>query len=403
MTESVKIMRILVISAAIDPELGGPATVLQRHLRALKKAGVDVTLFGVADSQRLPQMRQIYPDARLFPMTFPKFWFYGAGLYPALLTAVQNHDVVHVHMLWEHSFWAAWHATRRFDIPLIVTPHGSLMEPWRYRPLHKRLYRWLILDPMLRDPVILHAVSQQEARASVTAGVLAHIRMVPNGLEAEEFAPGPEVWPLLKQQRAQQAIKQWPVLANQQVLLYLGRLWEGKGVMDLVEAWSVLIQRQIAQGWILVLAGPDYQGCRRRLIERLVQLEIHDQILLTGPVFEADKAALLALASGFVQPSHSEGASMALLEAIGMGLPVVMTKECHFPELARVGGGIEVPMGVEGVTVGMTGLLTMDPSEREYMGYQAQSLAKSRFDMSQIATELIALYQEAMGKKIQNK
>ncbi|MBF0182219.1 MAG: glycosyltransferase [Magnetococcales bacterium] len=392
-TAGARPLRVIVVSAVIDPDLGGPATVVGQHLRALRRAGVEATLFGVADAARLPVLRGLYPDAHLFPFAFPRRWFRGAGLVSALMEAVPTCDLIHAHMLWDHAVWAAWRAASQLQKPFVVTPHGSLMELWRYRSWHKRLYRRLLVDPMLARTACVHVLTPHEAAACGEAGVRAPLRVAPNFVEEETLAIGA---PENRFGLAQRAASRWPELAGAKVLLYLGRLWEGKGVMDLLDAWANLTGQSRTDGWRLVLAGPDYKGCRARVERRMRELNVTDRVILAGPVQGEEKAALLALASGFVQPSHSEGFSMALLEAMAAGLPSVFTRECHFPELAQAGGGIEVPMGEEGIMRGLGRLLAMSSQERSDMGGAARVLALGRFSMNGVAHELLSLYRELL-------
>ena len=47
------------------------------------------------------------------------------------------------------------------------------------------------------------------------------------------------------------------------------------------------------------------------------------------------KWSALAASEIFVLPSYSEGFSMAVLEALGMGRPAVITRRCNFPEVGE--------------------------------------------------------------------
>ena len=385
-------IRLAIVSSILHHSWGGPAMVVHKHAQALQP-DLDVSIFGVAETEQMTELQQELTNCHLFPPIWPRRWFRGAGLREALQKAIQKVDVVHAHMLWDHSTWAAWQAARSLKKPIIITPHGSMMAPWRYRTWHKRLYRRLILDKILRETTFLHVLNQQEADACQQAGVTTATRIISNGLEPQAFQHNGD---------AQRAIQQWPMLADKNILLYLGRLWHDKGLADLVEAWATLIQEPCAKPWRLVLAGPDYRSYRAVLLKQLLQLGIphgnhpQSQVQLLGEVRGQQKADLLALASAFVLPSHSEGFSAALLEAMAAALPAAYTNACHFPELAAMAGGIETATGTTAVRSGMLTLMNMEENHRIEMGQRARQLAQDKFSMAHVAAALRSMYQEAI-------
>ncbi|MBF0183230.1 MAG: glycosyltransferase [Magnetococcales bacterium] len=381
-----KRLRLAIVSGLIHASHGGPATILQRHYQALRP-WMDIEVIGVASPSQQRELHAILPGSHLFAPAWPHRWFRGQGLSAALQQIIPTCDVVHAHMLWDHPVWSACRIARRLNKPFILTPHGSLMEKWRYQAWHKRVYRWLLLDKVLQQTTFLHALSHREEEACRQAGVTTPIRIIANGLTDEAFLPA---------SNATQAAAQWPNLQGKQILLYLGRLWQGKGLDDLLTAWKTLCRQPCADQWQLVLAGPDYRGYRHHLETRLAAERLHDKVQLTGEVNGQKKADLFALANAFVLPSHSEGLSSALLEAMAAGLPAVYTTACHFPVLAQQQGGIEIPVGVAGVRQGIEQLLLLSTEQRQHMGQHARRLALQDYTMEKIAAALYALYQDAI-------
>jgi len=54
---------------------------------------------------------------------------------------------------------------------------------------------------------------------------------------------------------------------------------------------------------------------------------------------------------------------MAVLEAAAAGLPVMLTPQCNFPELAEAGGAVEVSPDVSGCETGLRQLLALPDSD----------------------------------------
>ncbi len=116
----------------------------------------------------------------------------------------------------------------------------------------------------------------------------------------------------------------------------LGRLESRKGHSDLLAAAPLVLDRIPGARFLLVGDGPE----RAALVRQAHNLGIADRVALRGLV--AHGADVLSEMSVFALPSHVEGMSNALLEAMAAGLPVVA---------ADVGGNAEV------MVAGETGLL----------------------------------------------
>jgi len=384
-----KRLRLAIVCGPVHPSLGGPASVVSKHFYALSRM-MDVTVFGVAEKDQISRLKETLPGSQISPAVWPHRWHRGAGFTETLCSELRNFDVVHAHMLWDHPVRTAWLGAKRAGIPLIITPHGSLMEPWRYQAWHKRLYRWWAANAMLSDAAFLHVLSRHEERACRRAHVNTPIRIIPNGLESVAFK---------RRGEAGRARQHWPALGEKQILFYLGRLWEGKGLGDLVQAWANLSPKTTAQ-WILVLAGPDYRKYQNKLTTKIRKLQIAKSVFMPGPVSNMLKADLFALASGFVLPSHSEGSSVALLEAMAAGVPALYSQGCNFPELAKDGGGIEVANGPVGLGDGLVRFLAMDVATRKRMGETARTMAQSSFTMDRVADELGQMYSDAIKSSL---
>ena len=104
------------------------------------------------------------------------------------------------------------------------------------------------------------------------------------------------------------------------IAVYTGRLHEAKGLADLVTAWRSIVARWPNARLWLVGEGPFEQALRERIeAENLV-----GRVVLAGVFDNVDE--LLTAADVFVRPSLEEGTSLAILEAMAIGLPVVATE-----------------------------------------------------------------------------
>jgi glycosyltransferase involved in cell wall biosynthesis len=154
----------------------------------------------------------------------------------------------------------------------------------------------------------------------------------------------------------------FPAIRGKTKFLFLGRLdVKQKGLDYLLESFSKAAR--LRDDVVLILAGPDERGDRQVLRELIARYGIGQKILFTGVISGTLKTSMLAAADVFVQPSRFEGGSVALVEALYLGLPVVVT---HGTGLSR-----EIEDNQLGMVVAPGGELTraleamMDPEVRQ--------------------------------------
>jgi glycosyltransferase involved in cell wall biosynthesis len=383
----VRRLRVVIVCGILHPSYGGPPAVIRSHVEHLSRHA-DVSVYGVAAPAEVHDVERMFPGASIFPATWPRRWFRGSGLYRGLQDAAKRADVIHAHMVWDHPVWAAWRIGRGSGVPVIVTPHGSLADAWRLRGTLKKVYRIAVLNGLMNEVAAVQALSDHEAAACRARGIRVPIVMIPNGLpeaayEADED-PG-------------DALAAWPQLRGRRILLYLGRLAGGKGLDVLVEAWCA-VKAEAARGrWLLVLTGSDYRGYGSVLRALLARHGPQDTTLLTGPVYGRLKWALLAASDATVLPSLGEGFSMAILEAMAAGRPVLYTPQCHFPELAAERGGWEVDGGRDSLADGLRRLTTESPSVLREFGSRGRQLGRSKYTAERVAEQLAGLYAHVTG------
>jgi glycosyltransferase involved in cell wall biosynthesis len=124
-------------------------------------------------------------------------------------------------------------------------------------------------------------------------------------------------------------------------ILYLSNLMREKGILDLLEACSILAKRQVP--FKLEIAGACEQTVKQEINTRLAELGSNAQYL--GPVHGAEKIAALQRANVFVLPTYYpiEGQPIALLEAMASGQIVVTTDHGGIADVVSSRNGFFVP------------------------------------------------------------
>jgi len=232
------------------------------------------------------------------------------------------------------------------------------------------------------------AVSQGVKDYLVTQGGLnpAKVRVVANGVDAAAIAaarPGPEV-------RQELGLPETvPVIG------LVGRLdhW-GKGHRELFEAMAALKERHPVCA--LIVGG----GRRIDEVRALAAgLGLAGAVHFLGE--RPDVPDLLNAMDIFVLPSYSEGLSLALLEAMAAGKPVIATAVGGTPEVVTEGvNGLLIPPRDAGALAGALARLLTDPALAQRLGANARARVQEHYSLNRLGREINAIYDELAAKKL---
>lgn len=294
-------------------------------------------------------------------------------------------DVIHCHELRTVENLRIAPLANRLGVPLVVSPHGTLPTTTGRRSV-KTLWDYLFARRLLKrfDRVIaLTPDEAEQARRlwSQYADAVFECSVVPNGIHIKDFDALPPTEPFRTL---------WK-LGSGPVVLFLGRLHERKGVQVLIPAFADAVKH--APDARLLVVGPD-EGMRSTLEAQVGQYNLAGRVIFTGLLTGQDKLAALAAADLFALPADGEGFSMAVLEAMACGLPVLLTPGCHFPAAADEGAGLVVPRAVEPVSAALSTLLT-DRQRRASMGRRARELVSARYTWPHVVAQMIEAYEAA--------
>jgi len=84
---------------------------------------------------------------------------------------------------------------------------------------------------------------------------------------------------------------------------------------------------------------------------------------------------------------------MAILEAMACGTPVVISENCHFPEVALSSAGYVVSLEAETVADAILSVL-VDPAKAKQMGQAGQKMVREHYTWPEIARLSIDSYTE---------
>ncbi len=185
-----------------------------------------------------------------------------------------------------------------------------------------------------------------------------------------------------------------PALAGApQTILFLGNLIERKGVSDLLHALKAMPSD--TPGWRAILAGGgDIEGYRALARD----LGIADRVEFAGWVDRAGAVDLITRASMLVLPSYDEGLPLVILEAMGMGLPVICTPVGVIPEVLTDGDTVLfVEPGDRAALAARIADLLSDAQLQARLSAQALDLFDRQFSLRAFQSSLLAIYRDCCG------
>lgn len=362
-------MRILHVVPTYLParRYGGPIVAVHGLAKALVARGHEVDVFTtnvdgdgtldvpVATAVELDGVRVHY-----FPSPLPR-------LYWSPKMRFENaYDVVHSHAIYLWPGIAAARFARKAGVPYVISPRGMLVPELirRKSAVAKKLWLAMFERRAFANASAIHFTSQLEwDEALRTSMPLPSPFVVPNGID---LIPRPDV------------------PRDDKTLLFLGRINWKKGLYRVIEILPHVDAR-------FVVAGNDEENLTPRLRELAAKLGVADRVEFPGPVYGAAKDELMAKATLFVLASTSENFGNAVVEAMMMETPVVLSPEVGLADdVARADAGA---IGLE-----LIDALLRDPARRAAMGRNGRKLVEEKFTWARVAQEMEEAYARCSSK-----
>jgi glycosyltransferase involved in cell wall biosynthesis len=296
--------------------------------------------------------------------------------------------ILHIHGLWQHSSMVAmsWH--RRTKRDFFVSVHGML-DPWAMCESRKKKYvaSYLFQRETLNRAACIHALSEAELRDIRDYGIRTPVAIVPNGVMVPEVTNVTTDW-------------QRNIHAYDNVLLFLGRVHEKKGIEPLLRGWKLAQNFAALSNWHLVIAGWGDAGYRAKLVQLVHQLGIVETVHFVGPQFNGDKVASFHRANAFILPSFSEGLPVAVLEASAFGLPSIVSPECNFSGSPLQESLVSVdPESTKSIARGIQSVASLTDQQRVTLGAASKGLINEHFSLERISSQMMSIYSWVLGKE----
>jgi glycosyltransferase involved in cell wall biosynthesis len=402
-------MKVLHVIPSISERSGGPGQAIIPMCKALAEAGVEVLLAttdeGVSSSEfRVSSLepavevhssrtvRCIFKDVPtiMFPVQLGTSFKYSRPFAQWLETHVADYDVVHIHAVFNHSSIAAARACRQKRVPYVLRPLGTL-GPWsmNQKSWRKRVFWHGGVKALLSSAAAVHYTAKAEQIATEQSLRLNHGVVVPLGVDAHEGGPVSR----------KVLARKLPALGDHSYVLVLSRLLPTKGLDVLLEAFLSLINDKGFAEWRLVFAGdgdPEYVS---KLKQKIDAAGAGAQVLFSGWVDGEEKQAVVSNASLLALPSYHENFGLCVMEAMAVGVPVLISPEVSLAaEVEAVKAGWVAAIKKEAIEAALE-LALRSTEERRRRGLAARALSEG-FTWPVVATNLKDLYSSIVKQPV---
>ncbi|MGW0042405.1 glycosyltransferase [Rhodococcus sp. NPDC003348] len=376
-------MRILQVVTLVSPDgaYGGPAKVALNQTAGLRRSGTEALVAAATRGYRTVPSEVAGVPVRLFRSRtiVPGTGFAGLvapGLYGWFRRHRAEFDVIHIHFGRDLVVLPIAAAARRHRVPYTLQTHG-MVEPSDHplaRPLDSMWTRKL-----LRDASAVFYLTPDERDQLVAVGG--------DGLRLTHLHNGVPSCP-----HGHTARQRAPDTATPEVL-FAARLHPRKGPVTFVRLARMLLDEGVQARFALV--GPD-QG-EGPAVRAAIGEE--RRVVWEGPLDSTEVLARMAAASVFVLPSVREPYPMGVLEAMSVGLPVVVSDDCGLAAtITRAGCGIVAAPTVEAMAAAVRALLA-DQRRAWEMGERGRSISGAEFGMDGVVAQLSTTYSDLVGAR----
>ena len=364
----------IVTYVSADGAWGGPVTVARNLAVEQARRGHEVDLFAAWDGVgtldapgvALKLFRRSRITRRLRSVFAPKLLW-------SLWISRGRFDVIHVHV-GRDLVTGVGALAAGGQAALVLQPHGMIAPDGRAL---SRLYdRWVTKRVFHRARIVLTLTDDEETALRRTiAGGFVHARLH-NGIDAEPVNDTPG--------------------AHNGEVLYVSRLASRKRPVAFVEMAEILSARNSDVRFVII--GPD-EGELENVENSWRRMSSPTRLTYEGPLPQQLVRERMRSAAAMVLPSVGEVFPMAVLEAMSVGVPVVMTTDCGMAEAVSSAEAAIVTGFEPGELASGVDSLLADDGLRERVTQNALQLVRSTWSISAVVDSLEGYYRSAQSSE----
>ena len=317
--------------------------------------------------------------------TMPKLGMYSPDASKFAKKMIREYDVIHIYSWYHHLGIVFAKQTLRFKKPLFVSFWGTLQpEAQKYHKLLKSTIDIFYTQKIIHNATGLHSIGISETDIYLKRGANKNkIYHIDNGIVLSDFQ--------IKKQST--IFEKLNIDKSKKLLLFLGRIHEKKGIELFLEAAKKL--HKTFDNFNIIIAGSGEEKYVLKIKKYVKDFDLEKFVKFSGFVSHEDKLELLKNSTIFFLTSLSDIHPRAVQEALTMGLPVLITKNCDYPEIEQYKCGKIVSANVQSVYDGLNEMINQ--SDLNDFSNNAKKLILDKFQMDAQIKKFELMYQKSMN------
>lgn len=349
-----------------------------------KLAGIDSQIWAVVDGCKKHQtyVRDEYVTIECFPRVRP--WG-GQEIINAILEA-GNVDLIHFHLIWFYDKNIIAKALVKNNIPYIITTHGTYSKPHAYTG--KRLIaKWLFELKYLKMAEECHILTPEEGTGLRKYGYTGKSFVAYNGIGRDELPTT-----IATNYYVDESYVARVKIATVSVLR------QDKNI-DLIIRAMALLPEPVRQQMVFICIGPDWKNNAKRYRTLARELGVDENFQYLGAKYGQEKYDALNSADGYIMASDSEGFSMSIIDAMGCGLPMILTSGCNMKYVDEQDYYIMCEPYEQELARAILQLVEMGRDKRNTLGERAKKVLTNNLYWDEIVKVMITNYKRIIDSK----
>lgn len=360
---------------------GGAQKLLLTFAETANQRGIETIVISLRTDKNksdIPEMLKAR-GAKVITLSYQKI--FDPRTLPVLISLLKNEqaDIVHTHL--SHANILGCLAAKAVNVPAVATLHNTRNSEAGNLNLRFRIERFCLRNMATR------VIAVGEKVADVYRDLIRKdlLDIIPNSVSFGQRIS------LQKRTAIRTELAGSP---DRIIVIAVGRLRLQKGYDDMLTAFARVHKGCHNAILVIVGVGPLFDSLK----ERTGSLGISEHVRFLGA--RDDVPQLLAAADVFVNSSHYEGLSIAMLEAMAAGLPVVATNVGDAEVMLAAGGGLLVDAQNPDAFARVLEILLIDSEKMRSMGQVARECVERNYTADAWLDKLLACYALAQKKYV---
>lgn len=283
---------------------------------------------------------------------------------------INEYDVVVFPGVFGRDYYRIAKSLLRQRVPYIVSPRSSLMkEALRKSFFKKKIARSLWADSFVKNAAAIHFLTDEEEKNSIN--INENVFLCGNGVMLQNIS---------KSRRFE---------SSPRIIGYLGRFdIIHKGLDMLIMGIQSSADKLRKNNYKVIFHGADFNGGYDYLKSTIQELKLDDITTVSGPLFGEAKYRFLASCNAFVHTSRYEGQPQAVMEALAMGTPVLVTPGTNMQQSVmdnQLGWACDATVG--SIAKALAEVSACDSSAFELLSSNSLNYARANFSWDFIASK----------------